>query len=92
MAAAILTNRKFENFRETSHNPDAVIGFYDAKQLFYDHSMEKCTFYNFTLQQFAFLLKFCVVRSDQTVQVFHLRFCRLLEGSKRQIKNRKNFG
>ena len=41
LAAAILINRKFENYRETSHNPDAVIGFYDAKQLFYDHSMEK---------------------------------------------------
>ena len=41
LAAAILINRKFENYRETSHNPDAVVGFYDAKQLFYDHSMEK---------------------------------------------------
>ena len=51
--------------------------------------MENCTFHNFTLQQFAFLLKFCVKRSDQTVQVFHLRFCRLLEGPKRPIKTER---
>ena len=36
-----MINRKFENYHETSHNSDAVIGFYDAKQLFYDHCMEK---------------------------------------------------
>ena len=32
-------------FPEISHNPGAFIEFYDAKQLFYDHS----TFNNFTL-------------------------------------------
>ena len=46
-------------------------------------------FYNFTLQQFAFLLKICITRSDQTVKVFHLRFCRLLEGPKRPIKTER---
>ena len=67
-------NRKFEIYRETSHNPGAVIEFYDAKQLFYDHS----TFNNFKLPQFALLLEICVKRTDQTVNVFHLRLCRPL--------------
>ena len=75
-------NRKFEIYRETSHNPCAFTEFYDAKQLFYDHF----TFNNFTLQQFAFCWEICVKRSDQTVYVFHLRFFRLLEGPKRPIK------
>ena len=41
----LVENREFEIYRETSHNPGAVIEFYDAKQLFYDHS----TLNNFTL-------------------------------------------
>ena len=71
----LVENREFEIYRETSHNPGAVIDFYDAKQLFYDHS----TFNNFTLPQFVLLLEICVKISDQTVHVFHLRLCRLLE-------------
>ena len=51
----------------------------------------KCTFI-FTLQQLAFLLKICVKRSDQTVHVFHLRLCRLLEGPKRPIKTERILG
>ena len=31
------------------------------------------------------MLKICAKRSDQTVKVFHLRLCRLLEGPKRPI-------
>ena len=34
-------NEKLDKHRETSHNPGDVIEFYDAKQMFYDHSMEK---------------------------------------------------
>ena len=51
-----MENRKFEIYQETSHNPGVVIEFYDAKQLFYDHS----TFNIFTLPQFALLLDMCV--------------------------------
>ena len=81
-------NRKFEIYRETSHNPGAVLEFYDAKQLFYDHS----TFDNFMLPQFALLLAICVNRSDQTVHVFHLRLSRLLKGPKRPIKTESILG
>ena len=87
-----MINRKFENYRETSHNPGAIIKFYNAKQLFYDHSMEKYTFNNFTLQQFAFLLENGVKSTDQTVHVFHLRLCRLLEGPKCPIKTESILG
>ena len=49
----------------------------------------KCTFNNFTLQQFAFLFKICVKGSDQPVDVFQLRFCRLLQAPKRPIKTER---
>ena len=52
----------------------------------------KCTFNNFTLLQFALLLEICVKRSYQTVHVFHLRLCRLLEGPKRPIKTESIMG
>ena len=65
-----------------------VIEFYNAKQLFYDHS----TFSNFTLPQFALLLEICVKISDQTVYVFHLRLCRLLECPKRPIQTESILG
>ena len=46
-------------------------------------SMKKCTIKYVTLQQFSFVLKICVKRLHQTVNVFHLRLCRLLEEPKR---------
>ena len=52
----------------------------------------KCTFNNFTLQQFVLLLELCVKRSDQTVHVFLLRFGRLLEGPKRPIETESILG
>ena len=47
--------------------------------------MEKIHINFFSLQQFSFLLKIFVKRLDQTVNVFHSRFCRLLKVPKRPI-------
>ena len=77
-------NRKFENYRETSRKPDAVVAFYEAKNVL-QSSVEKIHINLFSLQQFSFLLKIFVKRLDQTVNVFHLRFCRLLKEPKRPI-------
>ena len=49
-------------------------------------SMKKCTIKHVTLQQFSFLLKICVKKLYQTVNVFHLRLCRLLKEPKRPIR------
>ena len=48
-------NQKFENYREISPNPGAFIKFYEAKQLFYNQSIEIYTTKNFSLQQLSFL-------------------------------------
>ena len=77
-------NRKLENYRETSHKPDAVVAFYEAKSVL-QSSVEKKHINFFSLQQFSFLLNIFVKRLDQTVNVFHLRFCRLLKEPKRPI-------
>ena len=77
-------NRKFENYRETSRKPDAVVAFYEAKNVL-QSSVEKIHINFFSLQQFSFLLKIFVKRFDQTVNVFHSRFCRLLKEPKRPI-------
>ena len=47
--------------------------------------MEKIHINFFSLQQFSFLLKIFVKRLDQTVNVFHSRFCHLLKEPKRPI-------
>ena len=73
-------NRKFENYRETSRKPDAVVAFYEAKNVL-QSSVEKIHINFFSLQQFSFLLKIFVKR----VNVFHSRFCRLLKEPKRPI-------
>ena len=70
-------DRKFEKYRETSRKPDAVVAF--------QSSVEKIHINFFSLQQFSFLLKIFVKRLDQTVNVFHSRFCRLLKEPKRPI-------
>ena len=77
-------NRKFENYRETSRKPDAVVAFYEAKNVL-QTSVEKIHINFFSLQQFSFLLKIFVKRLVQTVNVFHSRFCRLLKEPKRPI-------
>ena len=77
-------NRKFENYRETSRKPDAVVAFYEAKSVL-QSSVEKMHINFFSLQQFSFLLKIFVKRLDQTVNVLHSRFCRLLKEPKRPI-------
>ena len=69
-------NRKFENNRETSCKPNAVVPFYEAKNSF------TITLIHFLLQQVSFQLKIFVKRLDKTVNVFHLRFCRLLKEPK----------
>ena len=75
-------NRKFENYRETSRKPDAVVAFYEAKTVLRS-SVEKIHINFFSLQQFSFLLKIFVQRLD--LNVFHSRFCRLLKEPKRPI-------
>ena len=77
-------NRKFEIYRETSRKPDAVVAFYEVKNVL-QSSVEKIHINFFSLQQFSFLLKIFVKRLDQTVNVFHSRFCRLLKEQKRPI-------
>ena len=48
-------------------------------------SVEKRHINFFSPQQFSFLLKIFVKRLDQTVNVFHSRFCRLIKEPKRPI-------
>ena len=77
-------NRKFENYRETSRKPDAVVAFYETKNVL-QSSVEKIHINLFSLQQFSFLLKNFVKRLDQTLNFFYSRFCRLLKEPKRLI-------
>ena len=79
-----MENRNFENYRETSHKPDAVGAFYETKNVL-QSSAEKIHINFFSLQQFSFLFAFFRKKIDQTVNVFHSRFCRLLKEPKRPV-------
>ena len=77
-------NRKFENHRETSHKPDAVVAIYEAKNVL-QSSVEKIHITFSRYNSSHFLLKIFAKRLDQTVNVFHSRFCRQLKEPKRPI-------
>ena len=79
-----MENRNFENYRETSHKPDAVGAFYETKNVL-QSSAEKIHINFFSLQQFSFLFEDFRKKIDQTVNVFHLRFRRLLKEPKRPV-------
>ena len=77
-------NRKFENYRETSHKPDAVGAFYEKINVL-QSSVEKMHINFFSLQQFSFLFENFRKQIDQTVNVFVSIFCRLLKEPKRPV-------
>ena len=79
-------NRKFENNREISHNPGAFIKFYEAKQLFYNQSIEKYTL-NISGYNIFMLVEVMGEKVRQNCKYFfYLRLYRLLEGPKRLIR------
>ena len=77
-------NRNFEKYRETSHKPDAVGAFYETKNVL-QSSVEKILINFFSVQQFSFLFEDFRKKIDQTVNVFHSRFCCLLKEPKRPV-------
>ena len=77
-----LKNRKFENNHEINHNQDAFIKLYKAERLFYNQTIENIHLIVHATTIFN-LLKEWIKRS---VNIFHLRLCRLLEGPKRPIR------
>ena len=51
MVAAILENRKFESYRETSHEPSALIEFFTSPQTYFcNHSIKEMYIKYFSLQ------------------------------------------
>ena len=82
-------NRKFENYRETSRKPDAVVAFYEAKNIL-QSSVEKIHINFFSLQQFSFLLKIFVKKIRSNSKCFSFEILSSAKGAETSYNNRRN--